>query len=84
MSASIALDNLTDHVKSLLVTSHAGRLIRMALTYGEPPQEAARRALDYVMKVTGPVDPDLVAQIARGLLEEAESEALEIRKERVS
>ena len=75
----MALDDLTDNIKAHLVTAHAGRLIRMALTYGDPPAEAARKGLEYVMRTVGtPVDPDLVAQIARGLLEEAEAEAVEI------
>ncbi len=79
MSASVsaAINGAAIAIESHMVTAHAGRLIRMSVTYGEAPAEAARRALAYVMAQCPGIEPDLVTQIARACLAEAESEAAE-------
>jgi hypothetical protein len=76
MTISESLDAMTGGITARLVTDHASRLIRMSLTYRETPQSAAKRALEYVMAQCAPVDPGLVAKLARELLGEAEREAM--------
>ena len=82
MSASLALDALTVTVKAHLVAAHSGRLIRIGLAYGETPAAAARRAVDYIERNCSPIDADLVADIARACLAEAEREAAEMKRQR--
>lgn len=77
MSATVttAIDHAAIAINAQLVTAHAGRLIRIYLTYGKGTAAAAQRAADYIQRMCAPIDADLMAQIARGLLAEAEREA---------
>lgn len=82
MSASAALDALTVTVKAHLVASHAGRLLRIGLAYGDDPKTAAAKAVAYIERTCAPIEQHLIADIERAFLVEAQREAAEMEAAR--